>query len=82
MAFDEQWADDAAHKEQSTQERELQAKQRRWAELDRQELQGKGQAVQRARQERRRLRWRRTWPWLVFFGVAAILITLSRILGF
>ncbi len=81
MAFDEDWAREAAHKEQSAQERDLEAKRQRWSELDRQELQGKSQAQQRAKQERRTARWRKTWPWLVFFGLAAVLIAGSRILG-
>ena len=54
----------------------------RWAELDRAELQGQGEAVKRARQARRTERWRKTWPWLVFFGLAAGLMILAAVLGF
>lgn len=81
MQFDDEWAQEAAHKEQSAQERDLESKRKRWSELDRQELQGKSQGQQRAKQERRAARWRKTWPWLAFFGTAAVLITVSRILS-
>lgn len=81
MSFDEDWIRDASHQEQSARERDLAAKQKRWAELDRRDLQGKGESVHRAKRERRRARWRRIWPWLVFFGMAAVLITTSRLLG-
>lgn len=81
MQFDEDWADDARHREPSAREREQQARRRRWAEEDRRELQGTGDATRRAKRERRQHRWRRTWPWLVFFAVAAVLIGGSRLLG-
>lgn len=81
MQFDDDWANEASRREPSADERDLEAKRKRWSELDRQELQGKSQAQQRAKQERRASRWRKTWPWLAFFGTAAILITVSRILS-
>lgn len=82
MSFDDDWANDAAHKEESARERDLQAKRERWAELDRAELQGQGQAVKRAKRARRSERWRKTWPWLAFFGLAAVLMILARLLGY
>ncbi len=82
MQFDDEWAQEAAHKEQSAQDRDLESKRKRWSELDRQELQGKSQTQQRAKQERRAARWRKTWPWLVFFGLAAALMILARVLGY
>lgn len=82
MPFDEDWVNDAAHSEQSARERELEAKRRVWAEQDRAELQGKGQAQKRAAKARRSERWRKSWPWFAFFGVAAVLIGGSRLLGF
>ena len=45
MSFDEDWVNDAAHQEASARERDLEAKRERWAELDRAELQGQGEAV-------------------------------------
>lgn len=81
MSFNEDWINDASHKEASARDRDLQAKRERWAELDRAELQGTT-AAQRAKRARRSERWRKTWPWLLFFGVAAILIGGSRLLGF
>jgi len=71
VSFDEDWVNDAAHKESSARERDLDRRRERWAELDRAELQGHGAAVKRAKQARRSERWRKTWPWLVFFGIAA-----------
>ena len=82
VSFDDDWANDAAHKEESARERDLQAKRERWAELDRAELQGQGQAVKRAKRARRSERWRKTWPWLAFFGLAAVLMILARLLGY
>ncbi len=82
MQFDDDWANDAAHKEQSARDRDLEARRQRWAELDRADLQGRGEAVQKAKRARRSERWRKSWPWLVFFGVAAVLIIGSRLLGF
>ena len=82
VSFDEDWANDAAYKEQSARERDQQARRERWAELDRAELQGQGEAVKRAKQARRSERWRKTWPWLVFFGLAAALMILASVLGF
>ncbi len=82
VSFDEDWVNDAAGKEASARERDLQAKQERWAQLDRAELQGQGDAVKRAKRARRSERWRKTWPWLVFFGVAVVLMVGSRLLGF
>ncbi len=82
MQFDDDWANDAAHKEQSARDRDLEARRQRWAELDRADLQGRGEAVQKAKRARRTERWRKSWPWLVFFGVAAVLIIGSRLLGF
>lgn len=78
MSFDEDWIRDASHKEQSAREREMAARRERWADLDRQDLQGNDHAMRRARRERRRELWRKTWPWLVFFGIAAVLIAVSR----
>lgn len=82
MSFDEDWVNNAAHREESARERDLQAKRERWAELDRADLQGKGEAVQRAKRARRSDRWRKTWPWLVFFGLAAALMILAAVLGY
>jgi len=82
VSFDEDWVSDAAHQEASARERDLEAKRERWAELDRAELQGQGEAVKRAKQARRVERWRKTWPWLVFFGLAAGLMILAAVLGF
>ena len=82
VSFDEDWVNDAAHQEASARERDLEAKRQRWAELDRADLQGKGEAVKRARQARRTERWRKTWPWLVFFGLAAALMILAAVLVF
>ena len=82
VSFDEDWVNDAAHREASARERDLEAKRERWAELDRAELQGQGEAVKRARRARRTERWRKTWPWLVFFGLAAGLMILAAVLGF
>ena len=82
MSFDEEWANDAAHREASARDRDLQAKQNSWAELDRAELQGNGEAVKRAQRAHRSERWRKTWPWLVFFGVAAGLMIAARLMGF
>jgi hypothetical protein len=82
VQFDDEWADDAAHQEASARERDLAARRRQWAEEDRRELQGQGEAVRRARRERRRYRWQKSWPWLAFFATAAVLITLSSLLGF
>ncbi|MEZ5184943.1 MAG: hypothetical protein R2720_04290 [Candidatus Nanopelagicales bacterium] len=81
MSFNEDWINDASHKEASARDRDLQAKRERWAELDRAELQGTT-AAKRSNRARRSERWRKTWPWLLFFGVAAILIGGSRLLGF
>jgi predicted acyl esterase len=80
VSFDDDWAQDATHKEPSARERELQARRQRWADLDRAELQGTT-AAKRARQAHRSDRWRKTWPWLLFFAVAAVLIGGSRLLG-
>lgn len=82
MQFDDDWVNDAARKEQSARDRDLEAKRKRWADLDRADLQGRGEAVQQAKRARRTERWRKSWPWLVFFGVAAVLIVGSRLLGF
>lgn len=82
MSFNEDWVNDAAHKEESARERDLQARRERWAELDRADLQGHGGAVKRAKRARRSERWRKTWPWLVFFGLAAALMILARLLGY
>lgn len=82
MQYDEEWVNGAAHKEQSARDRDLDARRARWADQDRADLQGKGEAVQRAKRARRSERWRKSWPWLVFFGVAAVLIGGSRLLGF
>ena len=82
MSFDDDWVNDAAQREASARERDLQAKRQRWAEMDRAELQGKGEAVKRAKRARRSERWRKSWPWLVFFGVAAGLMLLARLLGY
>lgn len=82
MQFDDDWVNEAAHKEQAARERDLDAKRRKWAELDRADLQGRGEAVQRAKRARRSERWRKSWPWFAFFGVAAVLIVVSRLLGF
>ena len=82
VQFDEEWVNGAAHKEQSARDRDLDARRARWADQDRADLQGKGEAVQRAKRARRSERWRKSWPWLVFFGVAAVLIGGSRLLGF
>jgi hypothetical protein len=82
VSFDENWVNDAAHREESARERDLHARRERWAELDRAELQGKGGAVKRAKRARRSERWRKTWPWLVFFGVAAALMIVAALLGF
>lgn len=81
MSFDEEWINGAQHKESSARERELQARRERWAELDRAELQGNPAAVRRARGARRSERWRRTWPWLAFFAVAALLMVLTSLFG-
>ncbi len=81
MSFDEDWVNGAAHQEESARERELQARRKRWAALDRAELQGQGEAVTRAKRARRSERWRKTWPWLVFFGLAAALMILAAVLG-
>ena len=82
MSFDDDWVNDAAHSEASARDRDLQARRERWAELDRAELQGQGKAVQRAKRARRSERWRKTWPWLLFFGVAAALMIVAALLGF
>jgi hypothetical protein len=82
VQFDDDWVNDAARKEQSARDRDLEARRARWAEQDRADLQGRGEAVQRAKRARRSERWRKSWPWLVFFGVAAVLIGGSRLLGF
>lgn len=82
VSFDDDWVNDAAHEEASARERELRARRERWAELDRADLQGNGDAGKRARQARRSERWRKSWPWLLFFALAAVLITGSRLLGF
>ncbi|MBK6764174.1 MAG: hypothetical protein IPG68_13245 [Micrococcales bacterium] len=82
MSFDDDWVNDAAQREASARERDLQAKRERWAELDRADLQGRGESVKRAKRARRSERWRKTWPWLVFFGVAAALMILARVLGY
>jgi hypothetical protein len=82
VSFDEDWVNDAAKREASARDRELHARRERWAELDRAELQGKGEAVKRAQRARRSERWRKTWPWLLFFGVAAALMIAARLLGF
>lgn len=79
VSFDDDWADDAAHKEASAHDRDLQARKARWAKLDRADLQGAGKSTQRARRSER---WRKTWPWLVFFAIAAVLMVGSRLLGF
>jgi len=81
VSFDDDWVNNAAHKESSARERDLQARREQWAELDRAELQGKGEVVKRAQRARRSQRWRKTWPWLLFFGVAAGLMILARLLG-
>ncbi len=82
MSFDDDWVNDAAQREASARERDLQARRERWAELDRADLQGRGEAVKRAKRARRSQRWRQVWPWLVFFGVAAALMLLARVLGY
>jgi hypothetical protein len=82
VSFDEDWVNDAAHQEASARDRDLQARRERWAELDRAELQGQGEAVKRAQRARRTERWRKSWPWLVFFGLAAALMILASVLGF
>lgn len=82
VSFDEDWVNDAANKESSARERDLERRRERWAELDRAELQGQGAAVKRAKRARRSERWRKTWPWLVFFGLAAALMILAGVLGF
>lgn len=82
VQFDDDWVNDAAHKEQSARDREMDAKRARWSEQDRADLQGRGEAVQRAKRARRRERWRKVWPWFAFFAVAAVLIVGSRLLGF
>lgn len=82
MSFNDDWVNDASHKEASARDRDLDAKRARWAQQDRAELQGRGEAVQRAAKARRTERWRKSWPWLAFFGVAAVLIAGSRLLGF
>ena len=82
MSFDDDWVNDAAHSEASARDRDLQARRERWAQLDRAELQGKGEAVQRAKRARRSERWRKTWPWLAFFGLAAVLMIVAALLGF
>lgn len=82
VSFDDDWVNDAAQREASARDRDLQAKRERWAELDRADLQGRGESVKRAKRARRSERWRKTWPWLVFFGVAAALMILARVLGY
>jgi hypothetical protein len=82
VSFDDDWVNDAAQREASARERDLQARRERWAELDRADLQGRGESVKRAKRARRSERWRKTWPWLVFFGVAAALMILARVLGY
>ncbi len=82
MSFDDDWVNDAAQREASARERDLQARRERWAELDRADLQGRGEAVKRAKRARRSQRWRQGWTWLVFFGVAAALMLLARVLGY
>lgn len=81
VEFDDDWVNEASRKEASARDRDLESKRQRWAELDRADLQGKGEAVQRAKRARRSERWRKSWPWLVFFAVAAVLIAGARILG-
>lgn len=81
VSFDDDWANDAAHKEASARDRDLRARQERWAELDRAEMQGSGNAAKRVQRARRSERWRKTWPWLLFFAVAALLIGGSQLLG-
>jgi hypothetical protein len=81
VSFDEEWVNDAGHREASARERDEQAKRERWAALDRAELQGTGDASRRAKRSRGAERWRKTWPWLAFFAVAAVLIAGSRLLG-
>jgi hypothetical protein len=79
--FDEKWVNDAANKEASARERDLQARQQRWSELDRAELQGTNGVNKRVRRARRSERWRKTWPWLAFLAVAAVLMIGSQLLG-
>lgn len=81
MSFDDNWVNDAANKEASARERDRRARQQRWSELDRAELQGTKDVNKRVRRARRSERWRKTWPWLAFFAVAAVLIIGSRLLG-
>lgn len=81
MSFDEDWVKGAEHREASARERDLQARRERWAELDRADLQGQGGAVKRAKRARRSERWHKTWPWLGFFAVAALLMLLAQVLG-
>lgn len=81
MGFDEDWVSGAQHQEPSARERDLEARRKRWAELDRADLQGTGGGVQRARRARRTERWRKIWPWLAFFAVAAVLMTLTSLFG-
>ena len=79
--FDENWVNDAANKEASARERDLQARQQGWSELDRAELQGTNGVNKRVRRARRSERWRKTWPWLAFLAVAAVLMIGSQLLG-
>lgn len=81
MSFDDNWVHDAANKEASAHEREMHARQQRWAESDRAELRGTQGVDKRVRRARRSERWRKTWPWLAFFTVAALLIIGSQLLG-
>lgn len=81
MSFDDEWVNNAAHKEASARERDLQARRERWAKLDRAELQGKRESDKRAQRARRSERWRKTWPWLLFFAVAALMTVGSWLLA-
>lgn len=81
MSFDDEWVNNAAHKEASARERDLQARRERWAELDRAELRGKRESDKRAQRARRSERWRKTWPWLLFFAVAALMTVGSWLLA-
>jgi hypothetical protein len=53
VSFDDKWVNDAANKEASARERDMRARQQRWSELDRAELQGTTGVNKRVRRARR-----------------------------
>lgn len=81
LNIDEKWIEQARFREQAARERDLEAKRRRWSEEDRRELAGKDVQDQ-VKAVKRKQRWRKTWPWLVFAGLCVILIGGSRLLGY